>query len=113
MSAVHHTTERTFSFDVLQSPVPVLIDFYADWCGPCRTLAPTLSRLAAEFSGRVRILKVNVDEDPDLAERYRVESIPTLLFVSAGQVVGRSSGLIGEAALRQALLQLLDMSTTA
>ncbi|RLS75072.1 MAG: thioredoxin, partial [Planctomycetota bacterium] len=80
MSVVYHTSAENFSRDVLSSPVPVLVDFYADWCGPCRMLAPTLDKLAVEFSGKARIVKVNVDKEPELATQYRVSSIPALMF---------------------------------
>jgi thioredoxin 1 len=108
MSSVIHASSANFSREVLQSNVPVLVDFYADWCGPCRMLAPTLSRLATEFAGKVKIVKVNVDEEPDLASQFQVESIPTLAFVAAGKVIGRTSGLVPEAGLRQALNQLAE-----
>jgi thioredoxin 1 len=113
MSTVKHTSEQTFEHDVLQSPIPVLIDFYADWCGPCRMLAPLLERVAREFAGRAKIVKVNVDEEPGLAEQYRVESIPTLVFMLDGQVAGRAAGLVSEAGLRQALDRLVGASTVA
>jgi thioredoxin len=106
MSAVYLTSTANFSRDVLSSPVPVLVDFYADWCGPCRMLAPTLDRLAKEFSGKARIVKVNVDQDPGLAQKYQVNSIPALVFINEGEVVAQSAGAAPEAALRRALNQL-------
>jgi len=106
MSVVYHSSTANFSRDVLQSPVPVLVDFYADWCGPCRMLAPTLDRLATEFSGRARIVKINVDQEPQLASQYHVSSIPALLFVAGGKVVVQTAGAASEAALRKALNQM-------
>jgi thioredoxin 1 len=106
MSVVYHTSSQNFSRDVLSSPVPVLVDFYADWCGPCRMLAPTLDKLAAEFSGKARIVKVNVDKEPELATRYRVSSIPALVFIADGEVVAQSAGAASEVALRRALNQM-------
>ena len=106
MSVVYHTSAQNFERDVLNSPVPVLVDFYADWCGPCRMLAPTLDRLAVEFSGKARIVKVNVDEEPELASQFNVSSIPNLTFITGGEVVGQSAGAPPEAALRRALSQL-------
>ena len=106
MSVVYHTSSQNFSRDVLSSPVPVLVDFYADWCGPCRMLAPTLEKLAVEFSGKARIVKVNVDKEPELATRYQVSSIPGLIFIDDGKVVAQSAGAASEAALRRALDQM-------
>lgn len=103
MNAVKRVSPQTFHQEISQSTMPVLIDFYADWCGPCRLLAPMLERLASEFAGRVKIAKVNIDDEPMLADRFQVESIPTLLFMQNGQVIGRTSGLPSEAALRQTL----------
>lgn len=108
MSVVYHTSSQNFSRDVLNSPVPVLVDFYADWCGPCRMLAPTLEKLAAEFSGKARIVKVNIDQEPELASQFNVSSIPNLTFLIDGEVVGQSAGAPPEAALRRALLQLTN-----
>jgi thioredoxin len=106
MSVVYHTSAAEFFTRCLSSPVPVLVDFYADWCGPCRMLAPTLDKLAVEFSGKARIVKVNVDKDPELATRYQVSSIPALVFIDDGKVVAQSAGAASEAALRRALNQM-------
>jgi thioredoxin 1 len=106
MSVVYHTSAQNFSRDVLNSPVPVLVDFYADWCGPCRMLAPTLDKLATEFSGKARIVKVNVDQEPELATQFNVSSIPALVFIADGEVIGQSAGAPPESALRRALNQL-------
>ena len=106
MSAITSATNATFSRDVLQANVPVLVDFYADWCGPCRMLAPTLERLAAEFAGRAKIFKVDVDAEPVLANQFQVESIPTLAFIADGKLVRKTAGLVLEEGLRQALNQL-------
>lgn len=107
MNAVFHTTTESFGRDVLNSPVPVLVDFYADWCGPCRMLAPTLDRLAVEFAGKARIVKVNVDREPSLASRFQVSSIPNLAFLVDGEIVGQTAGAPPEAALRRVLNQLV------
>ncbi len=106
MSHVSNISHATFSNEVLQSSVPVLVDFYADWCGPCRMLAPTLNKLSEEFSDRVKIVKVNVDAEPELADQFRIESIPTLVFFAEGRPVGRASGVVNESGLRNALNQL-------
>ncbi len=111
MNHVKHTSEQMFEQDVVQSPVPVLVDFHADWCGPCRMLAPTLERIAQEFVGRATIVKVNVDTEPGLANQFRVASIPTLVFMRDGQVAGRTAGLVSETGLRDALNELVSVST--
>lgn len=110
MIAVFHTTTESFGRDVLNSPVPVLVDFYADWCGPCRMLAPALDRLAAEFSGKARIVKVNVDREPAPVSQFHVSSIPNLAFLVDGEIVGQSAGAPTEAALRRALSQLIGQA---
>jgi thioredoxin 1 len=113
MSALNHVTKETFESEVLDASVPVLVDFYADWCGPCRMLTVVLEQFAAEFAGRIKIVKVNVDEEPELAGQFRVQSIPTLAFISGGQVVGQRAGLLPVTALRQALNQLLRTTGAA
>jgi thioredoxin 1 len=113
MSSLSQVTQASFSTDVLQSDVPMLVDFYADWCGPCRMLAPVLSRLSAEFAGRVKIVKVNVDSEPQLAGQFQVESIPTLVFFNRGKVVGRTAGMAPEEGLRQVLTRLASAAAAA
>jgi thioredoxin 1 len=81
-------------FDLLLTQgTPVVVDFYADWCGPCRTLTPTVEKLAEDYQGKVEIVKVNVDSNPDLAMRYGISSIPTVVFIKNQQVVDRTVGL--------------------
>jgi thioredoxin 2 len=111
MNAVRHVGQQDFTAEALQSPVPVLVDFYADWCGPCRMLAPILERLATEFAGRLKVVKVNIDQAPGLADQFRVESIPTLILMANGKVVDKTSGLVPEAVLRNALEQVLVTAT--
>ncbi len=94
-------TDATFQQEVLNSPIPVVVDFWAPWCAPCRAVAPALERLAAEFGGQVKIAKVNVDENQRHAGQYGIQSIPTLLFVRNGQVVDRVVGALTEPVLRQ------------
>ncbi|MDR1586365.1 MAG: thioredoxin [Treponema sp.] len=83
-----------FESEVLQSPIPVLIDFWASWCGPCRMIAPFIEQLAEEYLGRVKVGKVNVDEENDLAGRHGIVSIPTLLVYNSGAVAGQKTGAV-------------------
>jgi thioredoxin 1 len=102
-------TDSTFEALVLKSQVPVLVDFWADWCGPCKMVAPILDRLAKEFKGKVRIAKVDVDRNPMLSSQFRIQSIPSLMFVKNGKIVGLSAGAAPEPALRDAINQLLAL----
>jgi thioredoxin 1 len=113
MNSVTHASQATFSREVLEATVPVLVDFYADWCGPCRMLAPTLERLAAEFAGRAKIVKIDVDAEPELASKFQVDSIPTLAFIVDGKLAKRTSGLVSEENLRQALNQLASATPSS
>lgn len=86
-------TEKDFDQEVVQSEQPVLVDFWADWCSPCRRMAPIVEEIAENFAGRIKVVKLNVDQNGGVTERYGVMSIPTLLFFKHGQVVERLIGL--------------------
>jgi len=85
-------TAQNFDTEVLQAGQPVIVDFYADWCGPCKMIAPALDEIAGELAGRVKVAKVNVDEEPALAQRFNVQSLPTLLYFQNGGVVNQVIG---------------------
>ena len=91
---VHKFTESNFDAEVLQSDLPVFVDFYADWCGPCKMMSPVIDKLAEEFAGRIKVGKVNVDENGDLAVKYGIMSIPHMVFFKNGEVVDRIVGAI-------------------
>ena len=87
-------TSADFEAEVLQSDLPVLVDFWAPWCGPCKALTPTVEKIAAEVEGKVKVVKCNIDQSQDIAGRYSIMSIPTLLVFHKGQVVEQLIGLV-------------------
>ncbi|MBR4961404.1 MAG: thioredoxin [Clostridia bacterium] len=97
-------TKDNFDKEVLESSIPVLIDFWAPWCGPCRMLAPTIEALAEELDGKVKVGKVNVDDDGELAAKFGIASIPTVVVMKNGKTTAKSVGLVPKAKL----LELLD-----
>ena len=92
-------TEQNFEEEVLKSDIPVLVDFWATWCGPCRMLAPMIAKIAEEQSGVIKVGKVDVDEEPELAAKYGIASIPTLMVFKNGSVVKSSIGVVPKAAI--------------
>ena len=101
-----------FDSIVSQSDNPVVVDFYAPWCGPCRVLGPTVDEIAASFDGRVEVLKVNVDKETELSSRFNVMSIPTLVFLRGGKEVKRVTGALPTRAFESTLENLLDDEKT-
>lgn len=106
MSEIHVTTDQ-FDEEVLQSSVPVLVDFWAVWCGPCRAIAPHLEAISQEYAGRAKVVELNVDEEPEIALRYGIQSIPTLLFFKDGKVQDMIVGVVPKKTIVQKLEALL------
>ena len=102
-------TDETFEELVLNSPVPVLVDYWAEWCGPCRMVAPVLEKLAAEYAGKIRVAKVNVDENQGLAQHFRIMSIPTIQMIKERTIVFSQPGALPEPAFRDLIEQLIAL----
>ncbi len=100
-------TADNFDSEILQSNLPAMVDFWAPWCGPCRLMSPIVESIAERYQGKVKVAKVNVDENPQLAVRYSIMSIPTLLFFRNGQVVDKVIGLVPEHEIEERLNKLL------
>ncbi len=96
-------TDGNFDTDVLQAATPVLVDFWAEWCGPCRALGPTIEAIAGDYAGRVSVGKLNVDENPGITVKYMVRGIPTVMLFKGGQVVEQIVGLADKAEFKKAL----------
>ena len=106
MQAMIEINDSNFEREVLQSEHPVLVDFWADWCGPCKMIAAVLEEIAAEQAGRVRMVKLNVDANPILTARFGIQSIPTLLYFADGKVRDRTIGVTGKRAIVSKLEKL-------
>ena len=104
-----HVSDMAFERAVLQAKVPVLVDFWAPWCAPCKSVEPVLKRLARDYAGKLIIAKVNTDDYPDLGERYHVMGVPTTLFFSGGKELGRESGAMPEGMFRERITQYFGL----
>jgi thioredoxin 1 len=104
-----HVTDAAFEQAVMQSSVPVIVDFWAPWCNPCKMIAPILEKLAQEFDGKLLVAKVNTDENPEWMMKFGIQGIPTLLFVAGGKVVHRQVGALPERMLREAVSQFMEV----
>jgi len=107
MSDEMKVTTSTFEAEVVKSAIPVVADFWAEWCGPCRMIAPVLKELAKDYKDKLKVAKINVDEEPDLASRYGIQSIPTLLFFKGGQMVKQQIGAVPRPVLEKIVKELV------
>lgn len=104
-----HVTDAAFEKTVLQSSIPVIVDFWAPWCNPCKMVAPILDKLAKEYEGKILIAKVNTDENPEWMMKYGIQGIPTMLFVASGKIVHRQVGALPERMLRDVVTQFMEV----
>jgi thioredoxin 1 len=105
-----NVTDAAFEKTVLQSQIPVIVDFWAPWCGPCKMVAPILDKLAKEYEGKVLIAKVNTDDNPEWMMKYGIQGIPAMLFVAGGKIVHRQVGALPERMLRDTVSQFLEVA---
>ena len=103
-----HVTDASFEKTVLQSSMPVIVDFWAPWCGPCKMVAPILDKLAKEYEGKIVIAKINTDENQEWMMKYGIQGIPTMLFVAGGKIVHRQVGALPERMLRDTVSQFME-----
>jgi len=104
-----HVNDSAFEKTVLQSKIPVLVEFWAPWCGPCKDIAPILDRVAKDYEGKLIVAKVNTDENTEWAGRYGIQGIPTMLFIADGKIIHRQASSVPESVLRDVLDQFLEV----
>ena len=104
---IHEFTDQSFDIDVVQADLPVLIDFWAVWCGPCKAIAPTIEEIAGDYAGKVKVGKLDVDQNQNTAMQYGVRSIPTLLIMKNGEVVSQIIGAVPKENITKALDEIL------
>jgi thioredoxin 1 len=107
VGATKVVTDETFEVEVLKSDKPVIVDYWAEWCGPCRMVAPVLEEIAAEYADKIHVVKLNIDENPSVSQRYRIMAIPTMNVFSGGQVVKQIVGAKPKSALLRELAEYI------
>jgi thioredoxin 1 len=105
-----HVSDAAFDKVVMKSPLPVVVDFWAPWCGPCKMVSPVLDKLAKDHAGKLLIAKVNTDENPDWATHFGIQGIPTMLFIHEGKIVHEQVGALPEPVLRELMKRFLDVT---
>ena len=106
-----HVTDAAFDKTIIQSTMPVIVDFWAPWCGPCKMVEPILVKLAKDYDGKLLIAKVNTDENQEWAGKFGIQGIPTMLFIAKGKVLHRQVGAVPEGMLKEAIDQFLEVAT--
>jgi thioredoxin 1 len=112
-TATVKVTDATFQAEVIDQDLPVLVDFWAEWCGPCRQIGPALEKLAKEFEGQIRVAKVNVDENPGLSQTFQIMSIPNLMMIKNRTMVFNQPGALPEPVMRDLIKQLIALEVPA